>query len=563
MPGSTASAVVNPVYSRGINSVSTASFGRIMQGSAVGSSFTVSSTGAYQQYSNLTMNPAGLAAADSSGNYAITNTGSVVFNGSTTTSPAVAVSATFSNAVSGPVSGNVTLAGNTGLFTGETLAAGTPTLPSLFVPYTADVIAPRSLQPVAGGSAAGAITVPTSGGGLLNGAIVSLPSAYLITSTNANPDSDHTSVVNVSGQTAGAVSTADGVTQVATVTASQTLFNSGGTQAVNLSIAVNNFGPTSGSANLNVATAEAASVQDNTAYPSLPLYFKIPNVGYAAVGGADPINANNQLLGAALSGTFVAGSRLSSRVAATGSQGQNSATTGYDGSTLSQQTSVTSSNVTGTVGSECDILGDPTMSGSYNVTMSWRARNADENGSAFINGNTASTNWSSVLPAGVPALTSDVVELGGLPSGVAYAMQISYDDRINTFLSGSTGSATVQDTYVVKDVNGTWENAVLGNSTTGSQGETAVNMPLENLYDSSGNLVTEGFLNMELAQGFTLSQLVGSYGVDLANGEAWSIVDGGSGDFAVVPEPSTLALLGAAAVGMLGYRLRRRWTTSL
>ena len=561
LPGSTASVLIDPVYSRGIDSVSTANFGRIMQGGTAGSSFTVSSTGAYLQYSNLTMNPAGLAAADSAGNYTVTNTGAVLFNGSTTTSPALAVSATFSNAVSGPLSGNVNLAGNSGLFTGETLAAGTPVLPSLVVPYTATVLAPRTLQAVAGGPTT-AIFVPPFGGGFLSGTVVTLPDSYLVTSTNANPDSNHSSIVNVAAQTVSAISTSDGTTQVGTVTASQTTFNSGGTQAVNINIAVNSYGPTSGSASLSVATAEAASVQDKTAYPSLPVYFKIPNVGYAAVGGGDPNNANNQLLGAALSGTFVAGSRLSSRVAATGSQGQSSVTTGYDGSTLSQQSTVTSSNVTGTVGSECDIFADPTMSGSYSVTMTWRARNADENGSAFINGNSASTNWSKVLPAGVPALTSDVVELGGLPSGLAVAMQISYDDRINTFLNGSTGSATVQDTYLVKQVgptgNTVWENAVLADTTTGSQAQTAVNMPLENVYDSSGNLVTEGFLNMELAQGYTLSQLVGSWGVDLTNHEAWSIVDSGSGNFAVVPEPSTVALLGTAAAGLLVYRLRRR-----
>ncbi len=563
VPGSTASVLIDPVYSRGIDSVSTASFGRIMQGGIAASSFTVTSAGDRSLYTDLTMNPASLAGADSSGNYTVTNTGSVLFNGTTTTSPALAVTATFSNAVTGPISGSVTLPGNTGLFTGETLAAGTPTLPSLAVPYTATVIEPRSLQPVTGGAVDNAINVPTAAGGLLAGSVVSLPNAYLVTSTNVNPDSDHTSMVNVSGQTASAVSTADGVTQVGTVTAGQTLFNSGGTQAVNISIQANSYGPTSGSASLGVVTAEAASVQDNTAYPALPVYFKIANVGYAAVGGVDPNNANNQLFGAALSGTFGPGSQLSSRVAATGNQGPSSATTGYDGSTLSQQSTVTASNVTGTVGSECEIFADPAMSASYNVTMSWRARNADENGSAFVNGNTASTNWSNVLPAGVPALTSDVVEINGLPSGQAYAMQISYDDRINTFLNGSTGSATVQDSYVVKRVTDssgdvTWENAVLDDTTTGSLAQTAVDMPLNNVYGSNGDLLEEGFLNMEYAQGVSLSQLVGSWGVDLTNHEAWSIVDNGGGDFAVVPEPSTFALMGTAAAGLLVYRLRRR-----
>ena len=41
---------------------------------------------------------------------------------------------------------------------------------------------------------------------------------------------------------------------------------------------------------------------------------------------------------------------------------------------------------------------------------------------------------------------------------------------------------------------------------------------------------------------------MGSWGVDLANQESWSIINNGGGDFAVVPEPTTFALLGAAAL---------------
>jgi hypothetical protein len=202
------------------------------------------------------------------------------------------------------------------------------------------------------------------------------------------------------------------------------------------------------------------------------------------------------------------------------------------------------------------------MSGSAIVTMAWRGRDADENGSAFINGNLASTNWASVLPAGVP-VTSDIVEIGGLSSGVAFAMQVSYDDRINTFLNGSSGSATLQDTYLVKlvtDANGNskWENAVLDDTATGADAVTGWSGPLQNVYDSNGNLVTEGFLETEYAKGYTLDQLAGSSGVDLTNHEAWAVLDNAGGDFAVVPEPSTFALLGAAAAVLLAYRLRRR-----
>ena len=219
---------------------------------------------------------------------------------------------------------------------------------------------------------------------------------------------------------------------------------------------------------------------------------------------------------------------------------------------------VNASNVTGTVGSECDVIGGPSMSGSSLITMAWRARNADENGSAFVSGNTASTNWANVLPPGVPALASDIVEVGGVPSATTFAIQLSYDDRINTFLNGSSGSATAEDGYLVKLVNDKWVNAVSDNTAVGGFAQTAVSLPLENVYDTSGNLVTEGFLEQQLALGHTMDDLAGSWGVDVEKHESWAIVKNGGGDFAVVPEPSTFALLGAAAAALLAYRVRRR-----
>jgi hypothetical protein len=552
----TTSAVIDPVYSRGIDSVSAVNFGRVMQGGVGSSTFSVSSTGSHDTLSDLTMNAGSVTGSGLAGNFTATNGSPVLFNGTTTISPALTVSATFYNSITGPVSDGVLLPGNAGLFTGETLAAGTPALPSLVLPYSATVLEPRSLQPVTGSGTVNAVAVPTTGGGLLYGAVVALPNSYYVTSTNANPDSDHTSMVNVSGQAVNAVSTSDGTTQVGKVTASQTTFSSGGAQAVGLSVEADHYGPTSGVAALSVITAEASSVNDNTAYAPISVFYSIANVGYAAVGGADPANAQIQRFGAPLSGQFVAGSHLSSRVAATGNSGPTSVAIGYDGSTLSQTSLVNASNVTGTVGSECDIIGGPMISGSALITMAWRGRNADENGSAFANGNPASTNWSTVLPPGVPALSSDVVEIAGMPGAQSYALQLSYDDRINEVING--GPAAVQDAYVVKLVDGKWVSAVSDNVTTGSQAQTAVALPLENVYDTSGNLVTEGFLEHELALGYTMDDLVGSWGVDTTHHESWAIVNNGGGDFAVVPEPSTFALLGAAAAGLLAYRFRCR-----
>ena len=54
-----------------------------------------------------------------------------------------------------------------------------------------------------------------------------------------------------------------------------------------------------------------------------------------------------------------------------------------------------------------------------------------------------SASISAILPAGDQWLTSDVVDIEGVPSDLTFAMQMSFDDGINTFWTDLPGRLTV------------------------------------------------------------------------------------------------------------------------
>jgi hypothetical protein len=61
------------------------------------------------------------------------------------------------------------------------------------------------------------------------------------------------------------------------------------------------------------------------------------------------------------------------------------------------------------------------------------------------------------------------------------------------------------------------------------------------------------FVGVEAWNGDTT---LGDWGVDVQTHTVWAVLDHNS-DFAVVPEPSTLALLGAGGIGLVGFAWRR------
>ena len=150
-----------------------------------------------------------------------------------------------------------------------------------------DPVLPRQLAP-ASGSPTAPFNVPSSTpGGLLVGAVVPVL-AYSVTSSNSNPDVNHATSVYVGGsllsETVPAYSK-DGSSQYGYVTVSQTLVNSGSATTVPVAVEVDNWGPTSGFANVDVVTAEngGKGLAGEAGYAPVGLAYKVANAGAAAV----------------------------------------------------------------------------------------------------------------------------------------------------------------------------------------------------------------------------------------------------------------------------------------
>ena len=225
---------------------------------------------------------------------------------------------------------------------------------------------------------------------------------------------------------------------VGTVNITQTLINGAGTINVPLTFEADSLGVISGSASLGVMTAEAASVQDTKAYAPIGVAFSPVNVGWAATGGVSTTNSNVQTFGAPLSAYFAAGSQISpspngasltSIVGVAGTAGSNSTATGQNGSTLSSTTGAITKGQGprhGRIGVRHPPKHDAHQQCEHHHVLA--NRNNAENGS-FLD-----PTWSTQLPSGVQWLASDVVDIPGVPSDLTYAMEMSYDDRINTTL---------------------------------------------------------------------------------------------------------------------------------
>jgi sugar lactone lactonase YvrE len=189
----------------------------------------------------------------------------------------------------------------------------------------------------------------------------------------------------------------------------------------------------------------------------------------------------------------------------------------------SKVTASTGSGGQGMVGSTATLLaGTNGSSASQTVSMAWRTRTQ--------------------VGRLDPILISDVMRLSGMAlDGTSqtspFVLEMTYNPSLLPLGASSEGPcASNKQIYLAwLDPNdGKWENAIMGNIGANLGGFQLGAWP-------AGDMT------------------LGDWGVDTTNHVVWAVLDHNS-DFSVVPEPSTLALLGVGAISLTacGWWRRRR-----
>ena len=177
------------------------------------------------------------------------------------------------------------------------------------------------------------------------------------------------------------------------------------------------------------------------------------------------------------------------------------------------------------IGSTATILAGTNSSGSsQTVGMAWRTQTLEER-----------TN---------PMLLSDVLQLSGMTfmddETSPFVLQMNYNVNLLPGGVSSAGLLESDEQIYLEWLNpntNQWANAIDGDFGT-NQG------------------------SFHLGAWSTGDMTLGDWGVNTSNDTVWAVVNHNSdfavGGLATTPEPSTLALLGAGAVGLVGYGLRQR-----
>lgn len=201
------------------------------------------------------------------------------------------------------------------------------------------------------------------------------------------------------------------------------------------------------------------------------------------------------------------------------------------------------------VGGRARILNGTNSSNSQaNVTMAWRARLTP----------------SEVSPAQHPpmadsvttGLVSDVVDLNGVTPGDAFVLDMNYNPAL--LPKGGppaieAGLANNKLIYMVSPTAAGGDGSQYFNTVSLNTGNVVTD-PLDNRYGYKGSYAQ--FQADPLGgNGGTAASELGAWGVDIAAHEVWAVVNHNS-TFAVVPEPSTLLLVGLGLLGLVGLRRR-------
>ncbi len=410
------------------------------------------------------------------------------------------------------------------LTSGEEKAVGAA-VQSAMLFYKVNVVEPRKLSAMAG---------RVDFGNVLRGANV--VGNFVVRTTNTYADSDHTSIVKVS----------PGGTPLGDLTIAETLVANGPTTDVPISGKFTNYWSGVVRGVVPVVSGEDAAVQDSTQYRGLGLSYRA-NVGIAKLGSSPlSFNLHETILSARVfSGETLAG--LSSKVDPSKTLASNITPASW----VREPTSL--SGLYGGVGSEAVIVESTELTANSTVTMQWRRRMSSE------------ANYPGVMPTNLQPgswLVSDVVKIGGISDTTAYALEMSFDNRINLAFDGPVDGAVANkfpDLFLAQldATDSMWKNAT-DLRAVGSEAEQGV---LQSLPD---------FLAGHA--GVSLYELQGSWGVDPVTsstglGHAWAIVAGsgifavdplGSGTFSSVPEPSAWALLLSAGAFAYLWRKQRR-----